>query len=116
MNFLKWFLSLLMHIGVLNTEELAIVNSTFRKAETSALPEIPEETRISSESILDIDNWALENPNLEVELFENVRASIQKSLGKSDNASNTTSCSLKKDQRGLDASRLPCKIFKHLKL
>lgn len=116
MNFLKWFLSLLMHIGVLNTEELAIVNSTFKKAETSALPEIPEETRISSESILDIDNWALENPNLEVELFENVRASIQKSLGKSENTSNTTSCSLKKDQRALNASRLACKIFKPPKL
>ncbi|XP_020087329.1 muscle M-line assembly protein unc-89-like isoform X2 [Ananas comosus] len=103
---LAWDSAFFTSEGVLNTEELAIVNSTFRKAETLALPEIPEETRISSESILDIDNWALENPNLEVELFENVRASIQKSLGKSDNASNTTSCSLKKDQRGLDASRL----------
>ncbi|PWZ39247.1 Monothiol glutaredoxin-S11 [Zea mays] len=71
--------------GVLDTEELAIVNSTFRKAKGSRLPGIIEETRRSGESTtstLESETWAMES--LETELFDNVRASIQRSLGKPD--------------------------------
>ncbi|KAL5676809.1 hypothetical protein ACJX0J_012940, partial [Zea mays] len=73
---------------VLDTEELAIVNSTFRKAQGSRLPGIIEETRRSGESttsILESETWAMES--LETELFDNVCASIQRSLGKPDKLS-----------------------------
>ncbi|PWZ10261.1 Monothiol glutaredoxin-S11 [Zea mays] len=72
-------------LGVLDTEELAIVNSTFRKAQGSRLSGIIEETRRSGESTtstLESETWAMES--LETELFDNVCASIQKSLGKPD--------------------------------
>ncbi|XP_072960576.1 uncharacterized protein [Typha angustifolia] len=93
--------------GVLNPEELATVTSTLKKAETSALPGIPEETRRSGESISTLDSDGLEN--LEIELFDNVRASIQKSLGTSDKALNKKNCGLIKDHKGLNASRIGLK-------
>ncbi|KAL5660329.1 hypothetical protein ACJX0J_027454, partial [Zea mays] len=68
--------------------ELAIVNNTFRKAQGSRLPGIIEETRRSGESTtstLESETWAMES--LETELFDNVRASIQRSLGKPDKLS-----------------------------
>jgi len=74
-----------MFAGVLDTEELAIVNSTFRKTQGSRLPGIMEEMRRSGESTtstLESETWAMES--LETELFDNVRASIQRSLGKPD--------------------------------
>lgn len=76
-----------MRAGVLNHEELAIVNSTFKKAEADKLPSIQEDSRNSMDSstTLESDVWELEN--LEVDLFENVRASIQRSVGKLDKAS-----------------------------
>ncbi|XP_020275339.1 uncharacterized protein DDB_G0271670-like isoform X2 [Asparagus officinalis] len=71
--------------GVLNTEELAIVNSTFRKIELCSLPGIQEDLRLSTESTSTLDGESYKLENLEGDLFENVRASIQQSLSKHNN-------------------------------
>ncbi|KAJ6841658.1 putative serine/threonine-protein kinase dyrk2 isoform X1 [Iris pallida] len=86
---LAWDSAFFTSEGVLDTEELAIVNSTFRRAEGCKLPEIQEDLRKSSESTstLDSENYALDN--LEVDLFDNLRASIQMSIGKRDKASSS---------------------------
>ncbi|KAF0924015.1 hypothetical protein E2562_008360 [Oryza meyeriana var. granulata] len=79
---LAWDSAFFTSEGVLDTEELAVVNSTFRKAQGSRLPRIAEEMRRSGESTtstLESESWVLES--LETELFDNVRASIQRSLG-----------------------------------
>ncbi|RLM85280.1 uncharacterized protein C2845_PM04G25870 [Panicum miliaceum] len=80
---LAWNSAFFTSEGVLDTEELAIVNSTFRKAQGSRLPGIVEEMRKSGESTtstLESETWVTES--LETELFDSVRASIQRSLGK----------------------------------
>lgn len=82
---LAWDSAFFTSEGVLDTEELAIVNSTFRKTQGSRLPGIMEEMRRSGESTtstLESETWAMES--LETELFDNVRASIQRSLAKPD--------------------------------
>lgn len=64
------------------------MNSTFKKTQACSLPIIMEDARKSTESTstLDNDSWALEN--LEVDLFENVRASIQMTFGTGEKALN----------------------------
>ncbi|WVZ66067.1 hypothetical protein U9M48_015341 [Paspalum notatum var. saurae] len=82
---LAWDSAFFTSEGVLDTEELAIVNSTFRKTQGSRLPGIMEEMRKSGDSTtstLENEPWVMES--LETELFDNVRASIQRSLGKAD--------------------------------
>lgn len=73
---------------------------------------IPEEVRRSGESTttLDTDNWTLES--LESELFDSVRASIQKSLGLSDKDPSPTKGSSEKNRKkeGSNPSRLGCKL------
>ncbi|KAH7667658.1 hypothetical protein IHE45_12G074100 [Dioscorea alata] len=84
---LAWDNAFFTNEGVLNHEELAIVNGTFKKAEADKLPSIQEDSRNSMDSstTLDSDVWELDN--LEVDLFENLRASIQRSVGKLGKAS-----------------------------
>ncbi|XP_074572005.1 uncharacterized protein LOC141828472 [Curcuma longa] len=84
---LAWDSAFFTSEGVLDHEELAIVNSTFKKTEVRSLPMILEDTRKSSESTstFDNDSWALEN--VEADLFNNVKASIQKSFGSGDKVS-----------------------------
>lgn len=70
---------------------MAVVNSTFRKAQGSRLPGIAEEMRRSGESTtstLESESWVMEN--LETELFDNVRASIQRSHGNPGKAPGVT--------------------------
>ncbi|KAJ1291069.1 hypothetical protein BS78_02G291400 [Paspalum vaginatum] len=84
---LAWDSAFFTSEGVLDSEELAIVNSTFRKTQGSRLPGIMEEMRRSGESTtsnMESETGLMEN--LETELFDNVRASIQRSLGKADKA------------------------------
>ncbi|XP_037450976.1 mucin-12-like isoform X2 [Triticum dicoccoides] len=85
---LAWDKAFFTSEGVLDTEELGIVNSTFRKSQgSSLLPGIAEEMRRSMESTtssLESESFVLES--LETELFDNVRASIQRTLGKPDKA------------------------------
>ncbi|XP_039129771.1 uncharacterized serine-rich protein C215.13-like [Dioscorea cayenensis subsp. rotundata] len=81
---LAWDSEFFTSEGVLNQEELAIVNSTYAKAEAGKLPRILEDIRKSSESntTLDSDSWELEN--LEVDLFGDLRASIQRPVSQCD--------------------------------
>ncbi|CAN6211755.1 unnamed protein product [Urochloa humidicola] len=93
---LAWDSAFFTSEGVLDTEELAIVNSTFRKTQGSRLPGIAEDVRKSGDSTtstLESETWAMES--LETELFDNVRASIQKSLGKANNVQGGTAGSSK---------------------
>ncbi|KAJ6843071.1 uncharacterized protein M6B38_300000 [Iris pallida] len=97
---LAWDRAFFTSQGVLETEELGIVNSTFGKAHGRKLAGIQEGLRKSSESTstMDSESYALES--LEVGLLDNVRASIRMSLGKCDKkASDTVS----------DVPRLVCK-------
>ncbi|TKW34948.1 hypothetical protein SEVIR_2G340200v4 [Setaria viridis] len=80
---LAWDSAFFTSEGVLDTEELAIVNSTFCQTQGSRLPGIVEEMRKSGDSTtstVENETWAMES--LETEVFDNVRASIQRSLGK----------------------------------
>ena len=79
--------------GVLNNEELAIVNSTFKKTEVCSLPGIQEELRKSTESTSTLDSESYTLESLEGDLFENLRASIQMSFGKRDCSSGESAAS-----------------------
>ncbi|PKU75362.1 uncharacterized protein LOC110116672 isoform X1 [Dendrobium catenatum] len=83
---LAWDSAFFTGEGILNAEELATMNNTHSKAGIT-LPGIQELRRSSeSTSTLEGDSWALEH--LEVNLFENVRDSIQRSLGSSNLTTN----------------------------
>jgi hypothetical protein len=73
------------------------VNSTFRKAQGSRLlPGIAEELRRSTESTtstIESESFLLES--LDSDLFDNVRASVQRTLGKPDKAPAVTAASSK---------------------
>ncbi|KAA8539357.1 hypothetical protein F0562_026049 [Nyssa sinensis] len=66
--------------GVLDPEELSIMNRGFEKDEAHELPSIQEDViwrSADAESILDSDDFSLEG--IDANLFEDVRASIQRS-------------------------------------
>ncbi|KAL5716866.1 hypothetical protein ACHQM5_009979 [Ranunculus cassubicifolius] len=73
---LAWDSAFFTNAGVLEPEELSIINCGLNKA---PLPGIQEDVRRSAESnsTLDSDNFTLEN--LEAGLFDDIRASIQMS-------------------------------------
>ncbi|URE02510.1 hypothetical protein MUK42_20713 [Musa troglodytarum] len=106
-------------VGVLNHEELATLNSTFKKTEAYSLPTIPEDARRKAESnsTLDNDSWALEN--LEVDLFENVRACKQKALVNGEKALSLLHSSKKNNPVKEDAqphgSSVKFEPFSHVK-
>lgn len=76
---LAWDSAFFTSAGVLDPEELSSMIKGADKNERKTLPGIEEDVRRSNDSIstLESDNLTLEN--LEVELFEDIRASIQKS-------------------------------------
>ncbi|XP_047042827.1 endochitinase A-like [Lolium rigidum] len=94
---LAWDSAFFTGEGVLDTEELGIVNSTFRKAQGSRLlPGIAEELRRSTESTtstIESESFLLES--LDSDLFDNVRASVQRTLGKPDKAPGVPAASSK---------------------
>lgn len=61
-----------------------MINKGFKKAKTRLLPGIKEELQRSAESnsTIDSDRFSLES--LEIDLFEDIRASIQKSSKESN--------------------------------
>ncbi|TVU38930.1 hypothetical protein EJB05_12327, partial [Eragrostis curvula] len=104
---LAWDSAFFTSEGVLDTEELAIVNSTFRKTQGSRLPGITEESRRSGESTtstLESESWAMES--IETELFDNVRASIQRSLGKPSKVTGGPPASSKPPKATANATRV----------
>ncbi|XP_040379825.1 mucin-5AC-like [Oryza brachyantha] len=107
---LAWDSAFFTSEGVLDTEELAVVNSTFQKAQGSRLPGIAEEMRRSWESTtstLESESWVLEN--LETELFDNVRASIQRSHG-NPRKSPVTSVTSKPSKSKTNAPRVAARV------
>lgn len=71
------FLVSYLYIGVLDPEELSIVNKGFKKSESHQLPEIKEVWR-STESKSTIDSGSSPLESLEFELFEDTRSSMPK--------------------------------------
>ncbi|GMP68806.1 hypothetical protein CsSME_00028288 [Camellia sinensis var. sinensis] len=81
---LAWDSAFFTSAGVLDPEELFIINKGFQEAEAHLLPVIQEDLcrwrYADSESTLDSDDFSLDsNQSTEVDLFEEIRASIEKS-------------------------------------
>ncbi|KAK9154136.1 hypothetical protein Sjap_001616 [Stephania japonica] len=76
---LAWDSAFFTSAGVLDPDELSTIHCGLKKTDASPLPGILEDVRRSAESnsTLDSDNFTLEN--VEVGLFDDIRASIQKS-------------------------------------
>uniref|UniRef100_A0A1D1Z0C6 Uncharacterized protein n=1 Tax=Anthurium amnicola TaxID=1678845 RepID=A0A1D1Z0C6_9ARAE len=115
---LAWDSAFFTSEGVLDPEELADVNTTFRKVQTCVLPGIQEEPRKSSESNFSCDSWVAEST--EVDLFENLQASIQKSQTKLDkdvslSHSSSTLSSGKIDVMAIDSNidSVSCSAFEN---
>ncbi|KAI8013482.1 hypothetical protein LOK49_LG05G00981 [Camellia lanceoleosa] len=81
---LDWDTAFFISAGFLDPEKLFIINKGFEKVEAHLLPVTQEDlcTRryADSESTLDSDDFSLDsNQSTEVDLFEEIRASIEKS-------------------------------------
>ncbi|XP_058095695.1 flocculation protein FLO11-like [Magnolia sinica] len=102
---LAWDSAFFTSEGILDPDELEVVSKTFKKSAAHALPEIQEDLRKSTESTCTLGSDASALESLEIELFEDIRASIQKSGYECSNASNVASSSSKTRQGELD---IPC--------
>ncbi|XP_042505510.1 uncharacterized protein LOC122082084 [Macadamia integrifolia] len=87
---LAWDSAFFTSAGVLDPEELSFITKGFSKAEAPLLPAIQEDLRRSAESNSTFDSDSLTLESIEIDLFEDIRASIQKS-GKSSNVSSSRS-------------------------
>ncbi|KAI8006485.1 putative aquaporin PIP2-5 [Camellia lanceoleosa] len=81
---LDWDTAFFTSAGLLDPEELFIINNGFEKVEADLLPVTQEDLctwrYAHSESTLDSDDFSLDsNQSTEVDLFEEIRASIEKS-------------------------------------
>ncbi|KAK6929232.1 hypothetical protein RJ641_005437 [Dillenia turbinata] len=76
---LAWDSAFFTSAGVLDPEELSIINRGFEKAEKPVLPQILEDSWGSGDSTFALDTDGISLEILEGDLFEDVRASIQKS-------------------------------------
>ncbi|KAI3965106.1 hypothetical protein MKX01_014037 [Papaver californicum] len=91
---LAWDSAFFTNDGVLDAEELSFISNGMRKASPSTLPGIQEDMRRSAESNSTfnstLDGDSLTRESFEVDFFEDVRASIQRS-SKSPNVANANS-------------------------
>ncbi|KAI4364277.1 hypothetical protein MLD38_020391 [Melastoma candidum] len=78
-NSLAWDSAFFTSAGVLEPEELSCIIEGSEKKGKMALPRIQEETSRSTESISTLESDSLKITSLEAELFQDIRASIQKS-------------------------------------
>jgi hypothetical protein len=79
----------LLLLGVLNAEELSLVNGGFRPSEAHLLPGIEEVwSSIQSNSTRNTDSYSL--ASLEIDLLDNMRAFMQKSHKASSNRPTST--------------------------
>lgn len=81
--YLVYYLSMLNNListfsGVLEPEELSIINEGFRNFESHPLPGIEEELWRSAESNSTVDSDGSPLASLEMDLFEDIRASAHK--------------------------------------
>ncbi|XP_043710310.1 uncharacterized protein LOC122659221 [Telopea speciosissima] len=74
---LAWDSAFFTSAGVLDPEELSFINNGFSKAEAPLLPVILEDVRRSAESNSTFDS-DLTLESIEIDLFEDIRASMQK--------------------------------------
>ncbi|KAJ7970388.1 Arginine decarboxylase 1-like protein [Quillaja saponaria] len=98
---LAWDNAFFTNEGVLDPEELLILNKGLKKSEMHALPGI-EELWMSSDSNYTIDSHGSSLASFEIELFEDMKASMHKS---SKLSNSTTSNS--KLRRGRDMPNVP---------
>ncbi|KAM1253081.1 hypothetical protein ACFX2J_041013 [Malus domestica] len=99
---LAWDNAFFTSAGVLDPEELCIVNRGFKKSEKHQLPRIQEVLR-SAESMSTVDSgWSSLMASLEFELFEDNRSSAQKPTSLSGH---TTSSLKSKRGKGLQSVR-----------
>lgn len=93
--------------GVLEPDELSSIIEGVEKGENHTLPGIQEEVHRSADSISTLESDCLTLESLEVDLFEDVRASIQKSskVSNAANARNNTISGVTETQR------VVCKYF-----
>ncbi|KAJ6429020.1 hypothetical protein OIU84_020623 [Salix udensis] len=99
MRSLAWDSAFFTSSGVLNAEELSLVNGGFRLSQGHTLPGIIEVWRSAeSNSTRNADAYSL--VSLEIDLFDNMRSSVQKS----NDASSTRETSTRKLQKASDAS------------
>ncbi|KAL3536311.1 hypothetical protein ACH5RR_004772 [Cinchona calisaya] len=87
---LAWDTAFFTSAGVLDPEELSCMIKGAEKTEKQKLPGIQEDIQRSMDSISTLDSDNLTMENLEAELFDDIRASIQKS-SKAFNATNVNS-------------------------
>lgn len=91
---LVWDSAFFTNDGVLDAEELSFISNGMRKAAPSTLPGIQEDVRRSAESSSTfnstLDGDSLTRESFEVDFFEDVRASIQRS-SKLPNVANANS-------------------------
>ncbi|KAJ7977009.1 chitinase-like protein PB1E7.04c isoform X2 [Quillaja saponaria] len=87
---LAWDSAFFTSAGVLEPEELSSMIECVEKGKKHVLPRIQEDVHRSCESISTLESDSLTLESLEVDLFEDVRASIQKSSNMS-NAANGSS-------------------------
>ncbi|KAK6933307.1 hypothetical protein RJ641_036201 [Dillenia turbinata] len=76
---LAWDSAFFTSAGVLDPEELSIINRGFKKVERPVLPQILEDSWGSADPSFTLDADGISLESLEGDLFEDVRASIQKS-------------------------------------
>ncbi|KAI9086370.1 hypothetical protein K1719_031824 [Acacia pycnantha] len=81
---LAWDSAFFTSAGVLDPEELSSIIEGVEKDEKHALPGIKEELYMSCESISTLESDSLTLESIETDLFEDIRASIQKSGKTSD--------------------------------
>ncbi|GFY84581.1 hypothetical protein Acr_03g0013550 [Actinidia rufa] len=82
---LAWDSAFFTSAGVLDPEELSIINNGFEMAETPLLPAIRKDIRkrrsTALEYTLDSDKFSFEiNRSMDIDLFEDIRASIHRSI------------------------------------
>ncbi|XP_038993189.1 uncharacterized protein LOC120116859 [Hibiscus syriacus] len=110
---LAWDAAFFTSAGVLNPEELSLVNNGYRKSETvpHILPGIEQEFWKSTESDSALDSdYSLSS--LEIDLFDDMRASMQKS-SKESNMLNSSS--KLQSQTGIPNSHCHIPISKSIK-
>ncbi|KAF7818582.1 histone H3.v1-like isoform X2 [Senna tora] len=83
---LAWDSAFFTSAGVLDPEELSSIIEGVEKDEKHALPCIKEDVHLSCESLTTLESDSMTLESLEADLFEDIRASIQKS----SNTSNAT--------------------------
>ncbi|KDP46155.1 hypothetical protein JCGZ_06666 [Jatropha curcas] len=91
---LAWDSAFFTNAGVLDAEELSVLNRGFKKPEMLHFPGFDEEIWRSAESNSTITSDGHSLASLEIDLFDDIRASINKSIDASFNYA-TSACKLK---------------------